>query len=236
MDLNIWVAFFAGLASFISPCTLPLYPTYISYITGISVSRLQSEMNNRDIRRRTLTHTLFFVLGFSVIYYSLGAAAGMVAETFIRYQDLLSKLAGLMIIVMGLFLLGIFQPKLLMREFKINMKTKPVGYFGTFLIGIGFAAGWSPCVGPILSAIIALASSEQGSWFKLITAYTIGFSVPFFVLAFFIGSMKGILKYSNLLMKIGGVLMIVFGLLLYTGYLIKISNMLQGITPDWLRF
>lgn len=236
MNLNIWVAFFAGLASFISPCTLPLYPSYISYITGISVGRLQTEMKNRDVRRRTLSHTFFFVLGFSVIYYTLGLTAGIVSEVFSKYQELLTQLAGLLIIVMGLFLMGIFQPKLLMREFKWKVKTKPVGYFGTFLIGIGFAAGWSPCVGPILSAIISLASSQQGLWFGLITAYTIGFSVPFFILAFFIGSLKGILKYSNVLMKIGGALMIVLGVLLYTGWMLKLNGILQGMTPEWLKF
>jgi cytochrome c-type biogenesis protein len=235
MDINVWIAFWAGLASFISPCCLPLYPSYISYITGISVSRLKND-TNKAVRFRTMMHTLFFILGFSIVYYTIGIFSGLIAETFSDYSDLLSKIAAILIIVMGLFMLGIFKPQLLMREFKFKWNFKPLGYFGSLLIGIGFAAGWSPCVGPILSSIVALAATEQGIWFKLITAYTLGFAIPFFVMAFFIGSTGWILKYSNLIMKIGGAVMILVGILLYTGQMYKITIWLQSITPQWLQF
>lgn len=236
MDVNIWIAFWAGLASFISPCCLPLYPSYLSYITGISVSTLKSDHPTKEVRFRTLTHSLFFVLGFSVIFYSLGFGAGLVSDTFYQYKDLLRQLAAILIFVMGLFLLGIFKPEFLMKERKFQMKFKPAGYLGSFLLGIGFSAGWSPCVGPILTSIIALASSEQNTWFPLITAYTLGFAIPFLVLAFFIGSTRSILKYSNLLMKIGGAVMLVFGILLYTDRMTRITSWLNSITPDWLSF
>lgn len=235
-DINIGIAFAAGFASFISPCCLPLYPSYLSIITGMSVNDLKNEQSRKDVRFRTMTHTLAFILGFSVVYYSLGWGAGLFGELFIEYQDLIRQLSALLIILMGLMLLGIFQPRILMKDVKFNFKGKPSGYIGTFLFGIGFAAGWSPCVGPILMAIIALAATDPGTWFPLITSYSLGFAVPFFILAFFIGSTRWILKYSQVLMKIGGALMIVMGILLFTNQMFRITIWLQGITPDWLKF
>ncbi|NMO96859.1 cytochrome c biogenesis CcdA family protein [Paenibacillus lemnae] len=235
-DINVGIAFAAGLASFISPCCLPLYPSYLSIITGMSVNELKTEQNRKDVRMRTMTHTLAFILGFSSVYYSLGWGAGLFGELFIEYQDLIRQLSALLIILMGLMLVGWFQPKFLMKDRKFDFKSKPTGYIGTFLFGIGFAAGWSPCVGPILMAIIAMAATDPSTWFPLITSYSLGFAVPFFILAFFIGSTRWILKYSNVLMKTGGVLMIIMGILLFTNQMFRITIWLQSITPDWLRF
>jgi cytochrome c-type biogenesis protein len=234
--LNIWLAFFAGLASFISPCCLPLYPSYISYITGMSVQTLKTEQNKKEVRYRTMSHTLAFILGFSAVFYTLGVGAGLFGSFFNNNRDLIRQLSALLIILMGLFLIGIFQPRFLMREFKMDLKFKPAGYIGSFIFGIGFSAGWSPCVGPILAAIIALATTEPGAWFPLITAYTVGFAIPFFVLAFFIGSTKWIVKYSGMMMKIGGALMLFMGVLLFTNQMTKITIWLQAITPEWLKF
>ncbi|GIO55397.1 cytochrome c biogenesis CcdA family protein [Paenibacillus cellulositrophicus] len=235
-NLNIWLAFFAGLASFISPCCLPLYPSYISYITGMSVQTLKTEQNKKEVRYRTMSHTLAFILGFSAVFYTLGVGAGLFGSFFNNNRDLIRQLSALLIILMGLFLIGIFQPRFLMREFKMDLKFKPAGYIGSFIFGIGFSAGWSPCVGPILAAIIALATTEPGAWFPLITAYTVGFAIPFFVLAFFIGSTKWIVKYSGMMMKIGGALMLFMGVLLFTNQMTKITIWLQAITPEWLKF
>ncbi len=235
-DINIWVAFGAGIASFISPCCLPLYPSYLSYITGMSVQTLKTEQNKREVRFRTMTHTLAFILGFSVVFYTLGFGAGLFGEFFNNNRALIRQLSAILIILMGLFLLGIFQPRFLMRERKMNFKFKPTGYIGSFIFGIGFSAGWSPCVGPILAAIIALAVSEPGTWVGLITAYTLGFALPFFVLAFFIGSTKWIVRYSGLIMKLGGALMLLMGVLLFTNRMAKITIWLQQLTPEWLKF
>lgn len=232
MELNIWIAFWAGLISFVSPCTLPLYPSYISYITGISVKALQ-ENATREIRVRTMLHTLFFIIGFSIVYFALGATANAIAEIFILKRELLSQIAGIFIAVMGLVLLGVFKPQLLMREWKPKL-TRRAGYLGTLLIGVGFAAGWSPCIGPILGGIITLAATEPGSWVPLMTAYTLGFALPFFFLAFFIGTTRWIVRYSGMFMKIGGAVMILIGVLLYTGQLTKITIWLQSITPTWM--
>ncbi|MWV45061.1 cytochrome c biogenesis protein CcdA [Paenibacillus sp. HJL G12] len=235
-NLNVWIAFLAGLASFISPCCLPLYPSYLSYITGMSVQQLKTEQNKKEVRFRTMTHTLAFILGFSAVFYTLGVGAGLFGNFFNNNRDLIRQLSAILIILMGLFLVGIFQPKFLMRDFKMDFKFKPAGYIGSFIFGIGFSAGWSPCVGPILAAIIALAATEPGAWFPLITAYTLGFAIPFFVLAFFIGSTKWIVKYSGIMMKIGGALMLLMGVLLFTNQMTKITIWLQAITPEWLKF
>ncbi|MZQ84258.1 cytochrome c biogenesis protein CcdA [Paenibacillus sp. 5J-6] len=235
-SVNLWIALWAGIASFISPCCLPLYPSYLSYITGISVSELKSGETSSQVRRQTMLHTLSFIVGFSIIFYALGLTAGFLGNFFIDYRDLLRQIAALLIFIMGLFLLGVFQPQWLMRERKLQIKFRPAGYIGSVLVGMGFAAGWSPCVGPILSAILALATTEPGTWFQLTTAYSLGFAIPFFVLSFFIGSTKWILRYSNLIMKIGGGLMVVIAVLLYTGKMTQITLWLNTITPDWLKF
>lgn len=235
-SVNLWIALWAGIASFISPCCLPLYPSYLSYITGISVSELKSGETSSQVRRQTMLHTLSFIIGFSIIFYALGLTAGFLGNFFIDYRDLLRQIAALLIFIMGLFLLGVFQPQWLMKERKLQIKFRPAGYIGSVLVGMGFAAGWSPCVGPILSAILALATTEPGTWFQLTTAYSLGFAIPFFVLSFFIGSTKWILRYSNLIMKIGGGLMVVIAVLLYTGKMTQITLWLNTITPDWLKF
>lgn len=235
-DVNVWVAFGAGVASFISPCCLPLYPSYLSYITGMSVQTLRTEQNKRDVRFKTMTHTLAFILGFSVVFYTLGFGAGLLGDFFDNNRVLIRQLSAILIILMGLFLLGIFQPQFLLKERKLNLKFKPAGYIGSFIFGIGFSAGWSPCVGPILGSIIALAVSEPGTWLSMITAYTIGFALPFFILAFFIGSTKWIVRYSGIMMKIGGALMLLMGILLFTNKMAQITIWLQQITPDWLKF
>lgn len=232
-DLNVAIAFAAGLASFISPCCLPLYPSYLSYITGISVTQIKSD-TSREVRAKTMSHTLFFILGFSMVFFALAYGANAFAEAFREYQDLIRQISAVLIVLMGLFLLGIFQPQLLMKERKLNISSRPAGYLGSFIFGVGFSAGWSPCIGPILSSIILLAASNPGTWLGLTTAYSLGFALPFFVLAFFIGSTRWILKYSNLMMKIGGVLMIIMGILLFTDRMIVITIWLQSITPDWL--
>ncbi len=235
-NVNVWIALWAGFASFISPCCLPLYPSYISYITGISVSTLKNDSPTKEVRIRTMTHTFFFIIGFSVVFFTLGSVAGFIAEFFREYRTLISKLAAILVIVMGLILTGIFKPQLLMRDWKLELKHRPASYLGSFIFGVGFAAGWSPCVGPILTSILALASSEPGTWLQLISAYTLGFAVPFFVMAFFIGSAKWVLRYSGAVMKAGGSLMILVGILLYTGQMTKITIWFNAITPDWLKF
>jgi len=235
-DVNIWIAFGAGFASFISPCCLPLYPSYLSYITGISVTDLKSEKPGKAVRMRTMSHTLFFVIGFSVIYYTLGYGTSAFADLFNEYQDKIRQLSAVLIIIMGLVLTGIFQPRMLLKERKLPLQMKKSGYLASFIFGIGFSAGWSPCTGPILAAILALAATEPGAWFQMTTAYSLGFAIPFFILAFFIGSARWIVRYSSIMMKIGGSVMLLMGVLLFTDQMTRITIWLNSITPQWMIF
>ncbi|MDR6224828.1 cytochrome c biogenesis CcdA family protein [Desmospora profundinema] len=233
-NVTLGLAFGAGVLSFISPCCLPLYPSYLSYITGMSVSQLQAQDQSRQIRRATMLHTLFFIFGFSIIFFALGFSASFLGDFFKSYQDTIRMLGGVLIAVMGLFLLGIFQPRFMMRQKRLEVGGKRWGYLGSSLVGIGFAAGWTPCVGPILFAVLAAATANPAAGLGYITAYTLGFAIPFFVMAFFIGRTRWILKYSQRLMKVGGALMVVFGVMLYfdqmTVMIAWLSGMFGGFT------
>ncbi|WP_219836421.1 cytochrome c biogenesis CcdA family protein [Paenibacillus sp. R14(2021)] len=235
-DVTVWAAFGAGIASFISPCCLPLYPSYLSYITGVSVSDLKSEHPGREVRMRTMSHTLFFILGFSVVYYTLGYGTNAFAELFSQYQGLIRQLSAVLIILMGLILMGLIQPRVLLKEMKMPLRMKKSGYLASFIFGIGFSAGWSPCTGPILASILLMAASEPGTWFELTTAYALGFAIPFFVLAFFIGSTRWIVRYSSIMMKIGGAVMLLMGILLFSDQMTKITIWLNSITPEFMKF
>lgn len=235
-EINVWLALGAGFASFISPCCLPLYPSYLSYITGISVTELKQSQLGKQKRLITMAHTFFFILGFSTVYYTLAYGANVFSEFFDEYNNLIRQLSALLIILMGLFLVGVFKPGVLMKERRFNLIPKKASYVSSFIFGIGFSAGWTPCTGPALAAILALAASEPGTWFTLTTAYSLGFAIPFFVLAFFLGTARWILRYSAVVMKIGGSVMILMGILLFSDQMIQITIWLNGLTPDWLKF
>ncbi|MBO8173242.1 MAG: cytochrome c biogenesis protein CcdA [Bacillaceae bacterium] len=220
-DPTIWIAFAAGFLSFISPCMLPLYPSYLSYITGISVKDLRDDRGM--MQRKAIMHTLFFMIGFSIIFISLGSLFSYVGSIFEQYQDLIRMLGGVLIFAMGLFIAGIFQPKWLMQEKKFEFASKPAGYIGSMLVGVTFAAGWTPCIGPILASVLTLSASNPGQGLPLIIAYTLGFAIPFFALSFFVGRMKWLVKHSGRIMKVGGVFMMIVGILLYTDQMTKIT-------------
>lgn len=234
-DITLWVAFWAGVLSFISPCTLPLYPAYLSYITGISVQDLKGT-KDRQLRFKIVSHTFFFLLGISSVYFALGLSVTFIGELFHQYSNLIQKLSGVFIIFMGLFLVGILKMEWLMQEKRYEFSKKPVGYLGSLFIGIGFAAGWTPCIGPIMSVILnfSVTNPGQGVWY--ITLFILGFAVPFMLFSFFIGSTRWILKYSALIMKIGGVVMIIMGILLLTDQLAVISEYINRmIEGTWLN-
>lgn len=231
-DVNIFLAFGAGFLSFISPCCLPLYPAFLSYITGVSVGELKSE--NALLQKRSLLHTVFFLLGFSSIFIALGFGTSFIGELFQNYQDLIRQIGALLIIVFGLMIVGVFNPKFLMKEHRFEFKNRPTGYIGTFFIGMAFAAGWTPCTGPILSAVIWLAATNPGSAMLYMIAYILGFAVPFLVLSFFIGKLGWIKKHNMAIMKIGGYLMIFMGILLFfnimTSIIIFLTRIFGGFT------
>ncbi|WP_137744168.1 cytochrome c biogenesis CcdA family protein [Robertmurraya siralis] len=233
-DVNVFLAFGAGFLSFISPCCLPLYPAFLSYITGMSVGELKNE--NAMLQRRSLLHTLFFLLGFSVIFIAIGFSTSFIGEFYTQYKDLIRQLGAILIVFFGLMVVGILNPEFLMKDRKFEFKNRPSGYFGSILIGIAFAAGWTPCTGPILMSVIALAAANPSSALVYMVAYILGFAIPFFVLSFFIGKMKWIRKHNILIMKIGGYIMIVMGIVLFFDWMTKIIAMFSGLFGGFLGF
>lgn len=233
------LAFGAGVLSFVSPCVLPIFPAFLSYITGISVKELK-EAQTKEVRKAILTHSVFFLFGVSLIFIGLGVSAAYLGN-FI--SDLLSgnsglliqRIAGIFIIVMGLFIMGVINIPFLMQERRMQVKKSKVSYAGTFFVGVGFAAGWTPCIGPIFGSILFLAASNPSNGIIYTLMYVVGFALPFIVLSFFIGSSQWIMKRSGIIMKIGGVIMIVMGLVLLLGLMPRISEFLLDIVQDtWM--
>lgn len=239
-QLTIWAAFAAGVISFISPCTLPLFPAYLSYITGISVKELQQSSNTK-VRKTLMAHTFFFLAGVSSIFMALGVGATFMGgwlQTLIigSSGQLFQQLAGIFIVFMGLFIAGVFNLNALMQNKRFTFTKKPAGFLGTTFIGMGFAAGWTPCIGPIFASILVLSASDPSQGVIYTLLYISGFALPFFILTFFIGSTRWIVKYSGIVMKIGGGMMIMMGLLLFTGQLTDISTfILRMIEGTWLE-
>ncbi|ASI35055.1 cytochrome C biogenesis protein [Exiguobacterium sp. N4-1P] len=226
MELSLWLAFGAGLLSFVSPCTLPLYPVFLSYITGVSVTDLK-EKGVRE--RRSLFHTLAFLVGFALVFVVLGLSTSLFADVFITYRDTLRMVGALVIFVFGIVLVGLWQPTFLMREKKMNLGERKGGYIGTVLVGIGFAAGWTPCTGPILAGVIGLAATNPSQGMLYMLFYVLGFSIPFLLMAFFVGRSKLLVQYSLKMTKFGGALMMVFGVMLYFNGLSKFAAWMSDI-------
>ncbi|WP_066320983.1 cytochrome c biogenesis CcdA family protein [Bacillus sp. FJAT-29814] len=233
-DVNIFMAFGAGFLSFISPCCLPLYPAFLSYITGMSVGELKGE--NAMLQKRSMLHTLFFLIGFSVIFIAIGFGTSFVGSFFSEYKDLIRQLGAIFIVFFGLMIVGILKPEFLMKDRKIEFKHRPSGYLGSSLIGMAFAAGWTPCTGPILGFVISLAATNPGSGMMYMIAYTLGFAIPFFMLSFFVGRMNWIKKNSVKIMKIGGYIMIVMGIVLFFDWMTKIIQILSPLFGGFTGF
>ena len=219
-DINLLLAFGAGFLSFISPCCLPLYPAFLSYITGVSVGEIKSE--NAMLQKRSILHTIFFLLGFSLIFVMLGFGTSFVGRFFYGYQDLIRQLGALLIIFFGFVIIGALSPKFLMKDRKFEFKNRPAGFLGSSLIGMAFAAGWTPCTGPILASVIALAASNPSSGVVYMIAYSLGFSIPFFILSLFIGKLQWIRRNNVKIVKIGGYIMILMGIVLFFDWMTKI--------------
>lgn len=234
----MFVAFWAGALSFLSPCTLPLLPVYLSYITGKSVSEVK-ENNTREFRRSLLAHSVFFLLGVSLVYISLGVGVSFLGGFLSSIMkgptaSLLQGLAGVLMIILGFVIGGWLKVPMLMADSRKQVGKKSTSFASSFFIGLGFAAGWTPCIGPIFSGILLLGMTTGSSPMPYVFLYVLGFAIPFLLVSLFLGKMNFLLKYTEKLMKIGGVTMIIMGALLATGQLASISEwiarMLEG-TP-----
>ncbi|MBI4500737.1 MAG: sulfite exporter TauE/SafE family protein [Gemmatimonadetes bacterium] len=228
-------AFLAGLLSFLSPCVLPLVPSYVSFITGLSLE----DMAQR--RWMAFTHALLFVSGFTIIFTLLGATATALGSTLRHHQILLERIGGGLIILFGLYIMGVFQWGPLARERRFHIQEQPVGYFGSMLVGVAFGVGWSPCIGPILGSILLYTSTQSsvGQGIVLLLVYSLGLAVPFLVAALgverFIVWFQRYRRFMPLVTKLSGAFMVFVGILVATGSFSRIAGFLNSVTPDFLR-
>ena len=233
--LGVAVAFAAGLLSFLSPCVLPLVPSYVGFLTGMTLP----EMAGR--RRTALLHGLCFVAGFSLVFILLGASATALGRALNYYQVWLQRIGGGLIVLFGLVCLGVIKADFLSRERRVEVEQKPVGYLGSALVGMAFGAGWTPCIGPVLGAILGLAATSQdlSRGVLLLASYSAGLAVPFLLAAValeaFLGWFQRFRRYLPWVMRVSGVLLIFVGLLLVTGEFTRLAGWLQQFTPAVLR-
>ncbi len=233
-DVSFTLAFFAGVLSFLSPCVLPLVPAYVSFITGASLDELRHSRGISKTIARTMPNTIAFVLGFSTIFVSLGTSSSLLGSLLLEYQDYLRIGGGILTIIFGFFIAGFLKLDFLMRDKRFHISKGPTGYIGAFLIGMSFAAGWTPCIGPILGTILIYASSQASATYglKLLSVYSLGLAIPFIlstltVNVFFTYTRK-IHKFMRIIMMVSGLILILFGIMLLTNRMGQFS----ALFPD----
>lgn len=235
-SVSFAVAFLAGLLSFLSPCVLPLVPSYLGFITGMSLD----EMTAAPSRKAVLVPALLFVSGFSLVFLIMGASATLLGQLLLRYQDWVARIGGIVIIIFALHLLGILRISTFMRERRVQMNTKPAGYLGAGLAGVVFGAGWTPCIGPVLGTLLTYASARAnlGLGMLLLLCYSIGLAVPFILAAlatgWFINASKRMRRMIPILEKVSGVILLIAGALLVSGSFSALSAYFARFTPDFL--
>jgi cytochrome c-type biogenesis protein len=234
-SLGFLVAFLAGVLSFLSPCVLPLVPSYVGFLTGMSLDELGAR------RRLALLHALCFVAGFSLIFILLGASATALGRALKYNQVWLTRIGGALVVLFGLYCLGVFKLGALQMERRVQLQDKPVGFLGSVLVGMAFGAGWTPCIGPILGAILSLATVEAdvGRGMLLLAAYSAGLAVPFLLAAVaveqFFDWFKSFRRYLPWVMRVSGVLLVIVGVLMMTGEFTRLASWLQALTPEFLK-
>ncbi len=242
-EVNIFIAFTAGLFSFLSPCVLPLIPSYLSFVSGVSLEEMRAPQVERRVRWRVVFNSLAFIFGFSLVFVSLGVSASFLGSLFLGYRSFIRVFGGILIILVGVYLMGLFKIPLLDRylQFQLNhLKDKPAGYLGSVLIGITFAAAWTPCVGPILGAILTLAgtSAEIERGIFLLASYAAGLALPFFLSAIALNSFfqffAAFRRHVHLVHRVAGILLVIVGILLITDYMTLLNIYVIRLTPQWL--
>ena len=239
-DVNILVAFTAGIFSFLSPCVLPMIPSYLSFISGVSLEEMRAVQVASHIRKRVLLNSVAFILGFSLVFISLGASASFLASFFLGYRSLIRVLGGIFILAVGIYLLGVVKFSVLDRYLQFHLKDKPAGYLGSAFVGMTFGAAWIPCVGPILGAILTLAatSSEIGTGIFYLGTYAAGLALPFFLSAVAVNSFfqfsQKFHRYVRAVHVTAGIFLIVVGILLITDYMTLLNIYAIRLTPEWL--
>lgn len=237
LDVSLGGAFLAGLLSFVSPCVLPIVPPYLAWLAGVSFDELKTEDRDAARRRRVLFAAVAFVLGFATVFIALGATASLIGKTIAQYFDILSIIAGVIIIIMGLHFLGVFRIAMLYREARVQVARKPAGLVGAYVVGLAFAFGWTPCVGPVLAAILFVAGSAgtSGKGAILLAAYSLGIGIPFILAALFAGPfLSWAARFRTHMHKVEmamGGLLVLTGILFVTGQMSTISYWLLETFP-----
>ncbi|MBI5655605.1 MAG: cytochrome c biogenesis protein CcdA [Geobacter sp.] len=218
-------AFFAGLLSFLSPCVLPLIPSYITYITGLSFADLQEEHPAHKVRQQTIIHSLLFIAGFTIVFVLLGASATFIGGFLQEHMALIRKVGGVLIIIFGIHVTGLVPMHALLSERRVSIQRKPAGYLGSLLVGLAFAAGWTPCIGPILASILMVAATEDTVYhgIALLLTYSMGLAIPFFLSALamhkFLVLFNRFKKHIRIFEIVTGLFLIVVGVMIFTNYL-----------------
>lgn len=238
--VGLAVAFVAGLLSFLSPCVLPLIPSYVTFVTGMSLDELTADRDRTRARRAVLVHGSLFVLGFTVVFVTLGASATFLGSLFAYASRWVERIGGALLIVFGLYLLGLLRLPGAAREWRVHLANKPLGYLGTVLVGITFGAGWTPCIGPVLGGILTIAAT-RGSVSEgvgLLLVYSLGLAIPFLAAALlmerFLASSRRIGPWLPWLSRISGALLLAIGVLLLSGSFTALTSMLARLTPEFL--
>jgi cytochrome c-type biogenesis protein len=235
-SITFAAAFAAGVISFLSPCVLPIVPGYLGFITGMSLD----ELRETPSRRAVLVPALFFVVGFSIIFLLLGASATLIGQVLKVYQDWIARIGGLLIIVFGLHLLGVFRIGGLLRERRVQLNRTPAGYAGATVAGLAFGAGWTPCLGPILGGLLTYASARAtlGQGMALLGSYALGLALPFLLAAaatgVFLRASQRMRRAIPVIEKVSGVMLVLVGLLLVSGTFTVLSAWLTQMTPSFI--
>ena len=239
-NVSLLAAFTAGIISFISPCVLPLIPGYLSFISGVSVEEMKSGDKKSEALKKVSLNTLLFVLGFSCVFIAMGASATFVGEFLLSKLSLLNKVAGAIIILLGLHIIGVFRIPFLNYEKRFHTRSKPLGPLGAFVVGLAFAFGWTPCIGPILGGILALAANQDtvGKGIVLLSSYSLGLGIPFLVTAVsfntFLGVFGWVKRHFRTIEIISGLFLIIIGFLIFIGSFSYIAGFLNQWFP-WLH-
>jgi cytochrome c-type biogenesis protein len=237
-EVSIFAAFVAGLLSFLSPCVLPLIPSYIAFITGVTFDDLKGKQddeveNRKEVIRLTAINSLFFIIGFSIIFIFLGAVSTVIGNFLKNNARIIEIIGGTIITFLGLHILGVFKVKKLYQEKRVHLEKKPRGPIGSSLVGMTFAAGWTPCIGPILGSILVLAS-QSGTVFSgmgLLAVYSLGLAIPFFLSAVlftsFLTLSSKVKKHFRTIEIVSGVLIILVGVLFISGFFSSVTRSLS---------
>ena len=234
--VGVAAAFGAGVLSFLSPCVLPLVPSYLTFVTGMSLEDLEEGVD----RRTTLIHSTLFVVGFSTVFILLGASASFLGQFFRSYEVWIARIGGVVILILGLHLVGLFRITPLEREARVQVHDKPAGYLGTLGVGAAFAAGWTPCIGPILGAILTYAWAQETFWsgISLLGVYSAGLAVPFLLSAValerFLAWFQRFRRFLPAVQVASGILLVAVGVLLLTGTFTWLTAFLTRFTPEFI--